>query len=969
MVRSVTFEIRWHDTQPIYSCSFQPISQSHLKRVLDHNLGQAAGLAPGKTLAGPSGSSGSSGSTAISSGAGGTIATKQIQPPIMAGGQSWRLATAGGDNNARLWMVHPNIPSPAALASAAATSGTTAVAPHPPRVEYLATLSRHSGVVNVVRFCPRGEMLATAGDDGNVLFWVPSDRGRGFGDLHSNLDDGESQFEKEFWRVKLMTRATQQELYDMAWSPNGETLAVGGTDFVARIINVQDGHVIREISEHSHYVQGIAWDPLQEYIATQSSDRSVHVHYLQLKHKHDQGEASGSGSTAALSGSHLASRSSKLDLHRRNGSTSGGFIWDSNAKPPMKRRASSHASQASDSEGPRESFVAGLRGRSKRSATPIDPTHHSVVPRASTPSQVAGPSQLSGSSAQPATPTASVPPSPFSATAPGGSHVHAMNPPQMTPSRRSSFSGSNMDVASPPTSATSLAQTSMAGSHVGKTADPAHHAGAGVATPGDGVRRTGSTSRSASRTRSVRSPSPIPPLPAIRAPPSPKQRMQAAVAATTGLSKSTLRLYGDENFSGFFRRLAFSPDGALLVTPSGLFDPPPPPSLASPSVHLSPRKSPSPSLPLSKDGGAAAAADAAATTNKSAVYLYARGNFNKSNAPIAVLPGHKTATLVVRFSPILYELRKSPRAQDGASEDDGIPPHPTIPLEVGKLKSVSLVSEGFNPSSTSVDPPTGSDGTKKASSSARRGPSVIGLPYRMVYAVATQDSVWIYDTQQTGPICCFSNMHYASFTDLSWSPDGQTLMMSSTDGYCSVVVFDYAELGIPYAYNSQPSLQVPSGGTPAPAHIASGTPTRSAPSTPQLANASLAGEATSSSGVAPWLAGTPPPPPTLPTSSSSSASASAPTGLGLALGAAGSGKAGATLAGLPAAVRAAASSPALSSPDATPLSSATAAANVTNTTTASSNTNAGANAAATQGGEAPKKKRRIAPTLQGPLGQ
>ncbi len=70
-----------------------------------------------------------------------------------------------------------------------------------------------------------------------------------------------------------------------------------------------------------------------------------------------------------------------------------------------------------------------------------------------------------------------------------------------------------------------------------------------------------------------------------------------------------------------------------------------------------------------------------------------------------------------------------------------------------------------------------------------RGISVIGLPYRMVYAVATQDSVWIYDTQQTGPICCFSNMHYASFTDLSWSPDGQTLMMSSTDGYCSVVVF------------------------------------------------------------------------------------------------------------------------------------------------------------------------------------
>lgn len=41
-----------------------------------------------------------------------------------------------------------------------------------------------------------------------------------------------------------MTRATQQELYDLAWAPNGETLAAGGTDFVARIINAQDGESV-----------------------------------------------------------------------------------------------------------------------------------------------------------------------------------------------------------------------------------------------------------------------------------------------------------------------------------------------------------------------------------------------------------------------------------------------------------------------------------------------------------------------------------------------------------------------------------------------------------------------------------------------------------------------------------------------------------------------------------------------------
>ncbi|SNX83471.1 related to CAC2 - component of the chromatin assembly complex [Melanopsichium pennsylvanicum] len=863
MVRSVTFEIRWHDTQPIYSCSFQPIPANHLRRVLDHNMGQAAGMAPGKGLSELDSSTAaamtSTASTHASSSTPVASSSKLSHPPIMAGGQSWRLATAGGDNNARIWMVHPNIPSPAAMASAAAVSGSAIVAPHPPRVEYLATLQRHSGVVNVVRFCPKGELLATAGDDGNVLFWVPSDRSKpSFGDVTSTLE-GESQFEKEFWRVKLMCRATQQELYDMAWSPNGETLAVGGTDFVARIINVQDGHVIREISEHNHYVQGIAWDPLNEFLATQSSDRTVHVHGLQTRRHDRERDGNANGSSVDASSSQLVSRNAKLDLHRRNGS-SGGLVWDQHhSKPGLPRRTSSHASQASDGEGARESFVASLRGRSKRSSTPIDPSHtNTAVARASTPS-AAVPSAASASSAAAGvaaarastpTPAVSVPPSPFPTNS-AAVATHAMNPPQTTPSRRSSFSGSNFDVGSPPTSTASLAPGSnFAASHGIKTGTNAVEHGLTVASgaaASDAGRRGGSVSRSASRTRSIRSPSPIPPLPAIRAPPSPKQRMQAAAASGLGgpLAKASMRLYGDENFSGFFRRLSFSPDGGLLVTPSGLFDPPPPP--ASPTVHLSPRKSPA--TANAAPAGGTSVSPQAGPANKSAVYLYARGNLARSNAPIAVLPGHKTATLVVRFSPVLYELRKTPRAT-GAEDDEGIAPHPTIPLEAGKQKTVSLART--DAPAAALSPSLGSTAGASASpsqalaqvvrSDARsppRGISVIGLPYRMVYAVATQDSVWIYDTQQTGPICCFSNMHYASFTDLTWSPDGQTLMMSSTDGYCSVVVFDYAELGIPYPFSAQPALKAPAPGVPAPAHIAEGKSTGSAPNTPKMASPAM----------------------------------------------------------------------------------------------------------------------------------
>ncbi|OJD33715.1 wd40 repeat-like protein [Diplodia corticola] len=168
-----------------------------------------------------------------------------------------RLATAGGDNNVRLWKVE--------------ASGEDR------KVTYLSTLVKHTQAVNVVRWSPRGELLASAGDDGNVLLWVPSETQthRPFGE--DGLDD------KETWRVKHMCRSLGSEIYDLAWSPDGAFFITGSMDNVARIYNAQNGQIVRQIAEHSHYVQGVAWDPLNEFVATQSSDRSVHIYTLKTK--------------------------------------------------------------------------------------------------------------------------------------------------------------------------------------------------------------------------------------------------------------------------------------------------------------------------------------------------------------------------------------------------------------------------------------------------------------------------------------------------------------------------------------------------------------------------------------------------------------------------------------------------------------------------------------------------------------
>ncbi|KAG2225266.1 hypothetical protein INT45_001490, partial [Circinella minor] len=74
-------------------------------------------------------------------------------------------------------------------------------------------------------------------------------------------------------------------------------------------------------------------------------------------------------------------------------------------------------------------------------------------------------------------------------------------------------------------------------------------------------------------------------------------------------------------------------------------------------------------------------------------------------------------------------------------------------------------------------------------------PSMFRLPYRMIYAVASQDAVYVYDTQHAAPLCVISGMHFAPITDIAWSHDGSILAFSSADGYCSAVVFDENELG------------------------------------------------------------------------------------------------------------------------------------------------------------------------------
>lgn len=163
-----------------------------------------------------------------------------------------RLVTAGGDNNVRIWQLETN-------------------------VEYLSTLRKHTQAVNTARFNPNGDILASAGDDGTIMLWKLSPT------LTRDLEQQEEDIES--WNCITQLRSLTSEINDICWSPNGKFILAGLMDNTSRVYEIipeeKRGKLVKTLTDHTHYVQGVHWDPLGEYFVTQSADRSVILYNAQ----------------------------------------------------------------------------------------------------------------------------------------------------------------------------------------------------------------------------------------------------------------------------------------------------------------------------------------------------------------------------------------------------------------------------------------------------------------------------------------------------------------------------------------------------------------------------------------------------------------------------------------------------------------------------------------------------------------
>lgn len=166
---------------------------------------------------------------------------------------------------------------------------------------------------------------------------------------------------------------------------------------------------------------------------------------------------------------------------------------------------------------------------------------------------------------------------------------------------------------------------------------------------------------------------------------------ETASIVTTG----SFRLYHDENLVSFFRRLSFSPDGALLITPAGL-------NKLTDSTNSNTTPLPTSATTATNNGGDM---DENGEELSNCAYIYPRNTMLKY--PIGLIGNYPKPSIAIRWCPMLFQKRRN-------------------------------MSSAF------------------------------ALPYRMLYATASQDSVYIYDTQQSRPICAISGMHFAPITDLAW---------------------------------------------------------------------------------------------------------------------------------------------------------------------------------------------------------
>ena len=131
----------------------------------------------------------------------------------------------------------------------------------------LAEMRHHSAAVNCVRWSPSGTTLASASDDSSISISEQvakcSNDGRG-----------------EVWKSFGVLKGHEGEVQECAWCGGSVFLASGGVDTQILLWDTLNRTLLQRLLGHSSYVNGIVWDPLCKYLASQSEDRTLIIWHI-----------------------------------------------------------------------------------------------------------------------------------------------------------------------------------------------------------------------------------------------------------------------------------------------------------------------------------------------------------------------------------------------------------------------------------------------------------------------------------------------------------------------------------------------------------------------------------------------------------------------------------------------------------------------------------------------------------------
>lgn len=148
------------------------------------------------------------------------------------------------------------------------------------RLDLAADLTRHQRAVNCVRWSPNGEYLASCDDESVIIIWrkKPDSEGTNIFDR----DDG-SESDKEIWLSYKTLRGHMEDVYDLSFSSDSNYIISGSVDNTAMVWDMQKAKSIAILKDHKGFVQGVAYDPLNKYLATLSTDRQFRIFDVKTK--------------------------------------------------------------------------------------------------------------------------------------------------------------------------------------------------------------------------------------------------------------------------------------------------------------------------------------------------------------------------------------------------------------------------------------------------------------------------------------------------------------------------------------------------------------------------------------------------------------------------------------------------------------------------------------------------------------